>query len=782
MYLESDIKRIVAGKRVLIAGMGREGRSAFALLQNLNVCADLQAAENNTEIALKLCDSEWDLIIKSPGIPMHAIKELSGDAVISSMTDIFLRVYGSQTIGITGTKGKSTTTSLIYAILKAAGYNVLLGGNIGIPLFELIEQMDSSTIVVAELSCHQLEGIYTAPHVGILLNLFQEHLDHYESYLDYQMAKMQIGLRQTEGDYFIYCRDNKDLLSLIKKCDKGFRGEMIAYSVDDEPLYGAVTTRLPGDHNRSNIQAAALVAQLYCVEPDIFRKAVEDFKGLEHRLEFVGTYEGVRFYNDSISTIPAACEAAVSALGGVQTLIVGGFDRGIDYNGLADFLTASSIKNIAFVGVAGKRIRVRTGLLGGLENKNYISVDDYQQIVDWCFEVTEPGGVCLLSPAAASYDSFKNFEERGRVFKSLVRSHVRHLLHSHPGLSGQETFAHDMVVKCLGAYPDCSVNEHVGGYGVVALFGNHEGKPTIALRADTDALPINGVSHKCGHDGHTSIMLRVADLISQNPKLYADRNLLLIFQPEEETGFGSQKILDSGILQRYDIQAVYGLHNIPGFPLATVLSSVDTFAAASVGVKYRLVGRQTHASTPEKGINPGLAVAEIINRFAGFNENENDNENLNDFTQSTLIGVRVGEEAYGTSAGDAELMFTLRAFTNKRMEALRVEADSLVADVCEKCGLSWSVELHDPFNATENDHELAERLEQTLTSAGYTVQRIEKPFRWSEDFANYLMNYRGAFFGMGAGEECHELHHPDYDFPDDLIEPAAEAFLALISE
>ena len=194
---------------------------------------------------------------------------------------------------------------------------------------------------MAELSCHQLEGIYTAPHVGILLNLFQEHLDHYESYLDYQMAKMQIGLRQTEGDYFIYCRDNKDLLSLIKKCDKGFRGEMIAYSVDDEPLYGAVTTRLPGDHNRSNIQAAALVAQLYCVEPDIFRKAVEDFKGLEHRLEFVGTYEGVRFYNDSISTIPAACEAAVSALGGVQTLIVGGFDRDIDYNGLADFLTAS---------------------------------------------------------------------------------------------------------------------------------------------------------------------------------------------------------------------------------------------------------------------------------------------------------------------------------------------------------------------------------------------------------------------------------------------------------
>lgn len=778
VYLESDIKRIFAGKRVLIAGLGREGRSAKALLEALGVCSQLEAAGDNTEIGLKLCEGGWDMIIKSPGIPMRSIEELSGDAEISSMTDIFLRVYGQQTVGITGTKGKSTTTTLIHEVLKAGGYNVLLGGNIGIPLFELVERMDASTIVVAELSCHQLEGIYSGPHVGVLLNLFEEHLDHYESYEGYKMAKMQIGLRQGEGDTFIYCGDNEELAKTVAAHRREFHSEVTAYSVEEAPIYGGVKPRLKGEHNRSNIEAAAHVAQLYCVDGDVFRKTVEEFRGLEHRLEYVGMSEGVKFYNDSISTIPAATEAAVAAIGEVETLIVGGFDRGIDYNGLADYLTASRIKNIAFVGEAGRRVCERTALLGGLENKRYIKEDDYRRIVDWCFEVTEEGGVCLLSPAAASYDGFANFEERGRVFKQLVRTHVRHQLNAHPGLSGEEAYAHDMVTKCLRAYAECKVNEHVGGYGVVAVFGDRAELPTIAFRADTDALPIGGVSHRCGHDGHTAILLRVADLISQDRELYSKCNIMLIFQPEEETGKGAQKILESGIMQRYDIKAVYGLHNIPGEPIGRVVSSIDTFAAASVGLKYRLCGRQTHASTPEKGINPGLAVAEIINRFATYAGGKT---TLEEFSQSTLIGVRVGEEAYGTSAGEGEVMFTLRALTNKRMEQLRKEADEIVAEVSVREGLSWTVEEHDRFNATENNAELAEELERTLRAGGYEVKRMEKPFRWSEDFANYLMSYPGVFFGIGSGEGCHELHHPEYDFPDELTEPAAEAMMLVVS-
>ena len=880
MYLEADIRRIFEGKRVLIAGLGREGESALALLEKLGVCAEVATAENNEAIRAALTDNNYDMVVKSPGVPMSVLSDLCRKTEVTSMTDVFLRVYGDQVIGVTGTKGKSTTTSLIYNVFKAAGYNVLLGGNIGIPLFELVEQMDISTIVVAELSCHQLENIHRGPHIGVLLNLFQEHLDHYESYDGYKMAKMQIGLRQCDGDTFIYCKDNAELSSLVDSCQEQFRSQIESYSADDQPVYGSVSSRLPGEHNRSNIEAVAHVAQLYCIDGEVFKRAVTEFKGLEHRLEYVGAYKGIRFYNDSISTIPAACEAAVKAVGDVQTLILGGFDRGIDYAGLIDFLSNSEVRNIAFVGAAGERmydLACTRWPVGG--ERNIIKENDYGKIVEWCFKVTEVGKVCLLSPAAASYDSFKNFEERGRVFKDLVRCHVRHELHAHPGLSGNEVFAHDMIVGCLNAYPDCTVFSYVGdagssgessdtpseffgrvsGYGVVAVFGDNPDFPTIALRADTDALPIDegtvstsefqvvngeaenhdspspstselpycstvrGVSHKCGHDGHTAIMLRVADMIAQAPSLYADKNIMLIFQPEEETGCGSQKILDSGIMQRYDIRAVYGLHNIPGVPLGEVLLSGDTFAAASVGVKYTITGRQTHASTPEKGLNPGKAVSEIIERFERLNcsadstvtpeapnsqsssiipsiltpwRNKNRNtkndknsqpsqtvqlDPLSSFSQSTLICVRLGEEAYGTSAGSAEVMFTLRAFTNKRMDSLRADADAIVSDVCTKYGLQMAVTVCDPFMATENDAQLTDILEKALSATGFTVRRIQKPFRWSEDFANYLLRYRGAFFGIGAGDLCPELHHPAYDFPDALIEPAAESFITILS-
>lgn len=309
-------------------------------------------------------------------------------------------------------------------------------------------------------------------------------------------------------------------------------------------------------------------------------------------------------------------------------------------------------------------------------------------------------------------------------------------------------------------------------------------------------------------------------MIAQTPAVYADKNIMLIFQPEEETGCGAEMMLKSGIMQRYDIRAIYGLHNIPGVPLGEILLSGDTFAAASVGVKYSITGRQTHASTPEKGLNPGMAVAEMIERFEELNSSRREqaaknsqnvqstsilpsiltpwrnksrnNQNVQsdqnvqkdpiaDFTQSTLIGVQLGEEAYGTSAGSAEVMYTLRAFSNKRMEELRAEADAIAAEVCAKYGLQLAVCERDPFKATENDPELTDALEKTLTEAGYSVRRMEKPFRWSEDFSNYLLNYKGSFFGIGAGEACPELHHPAYDFPDELIEPAAGAFYAIVN-
>lgn len=349
---------------------------------------------------------------------------------------------------------------------------------------------------------------------------------------------------------------------------------------------------------------------------------------------------------------------------------------------------------------------------------------------------------------------------------------IRHDLHNHPGISGDEWYAHNLISTQLQEFHPDKIHTNVGGFGVIAVWGTNCSLPTIAIRGDIDALPIG---HRCGHDGHTAILLRLAQLIAeQGPR--ADRNYILIFQPEEETGTGSQKILDSGILQQYNIRAIYGLHNLPGFPLGTVVLNRHTFAAASTGVIYRLTGRATHASTPEKGLNPGLAVAEIIQQLTHLNSQPN--ALGEDFYQTTLICVQLGEETFGTAAGDAEVMFTLRAYTNDAMEHLLNNANTLVGEIASRHHLALSHTLREPFRATENNPAHVEHIEE---HCGCRSQYILTPFRWSEDFANYLLHFPGAMFGIGSGEHHVELHHPDYDFPDSLIQPAAQVFLHLLN-
>ena len=349
---------------------------------------------------------------------------------------------------------------------------------------------------------------------------------------------------------------------------------------------------------------------------------------------------------------------------------------------------------------------------------------------------------------------------------------IRHQLHEHPQTAGNEQFAHDMIVRHLQALHPTKVYTNVGGYGVIAVWGKDPQAETIAFRADNDALPIG---HRCGHDGHTTILLRLAELIDSGSSGLAGRNTLLLWQPAEETGTGSRAVLDTGILQQYNIQSFYALHNLPGYPLGTVVLCPRTFAAASTGVVYRLDGRETHASTPEMGINPGMAIAEIINRFNGFNGRDGE------FRQSTLICVHIGQPAFGTSAGHGEVMFTLRAFTNDEMEKMLSEANQVVDEVSARYGLKVSRSLVEPFRATENNGDCVEAIEKAAEDVPLRVRYQMEPNRWSEDFAEYLLEFKGAMFGIGSGEHQPELHHPDYDFPDDLIEPAAQLFFRLSS-
>lgn len=351
---------------------------------------------------------------------------------------------------------------------------------------------------------------------------------------------------------------------------------------------------------------------------------------------------------------------------------------------------------------------------------------------------------------------------------------IRHSLHEHPQTAGNEQFAHDMIVKHLQQLHPDRVYTHVGGWGVVAVWGKDPQAPTVAFRADTDALPIG---HRCGHDGHTTILLRLAELVDSDERRgEGDERLvnkLLLWQPAEETGEGSRAVLESGILQQYNIVRIYGLHNLPGYPQGTVVLCPRTFAAASTGVVYHLGGRETHASTPEMGINPGLAVAEIIQRFDGFNRGHGE------FRQSTLICVHLGSPAFGTSAGHAEVMFTLRAFTNDEMERLLADANAAVDEIAARHGLAVSRSLVEPFRATENHGDAVEAIERAAEALPLRVRYQMEPNRWSEDFAEYLLHFCGAMFGLGSGEQQPELHHPDYDFPDAIIEPAARLFLQL---
>ncbi len=407
MYREEQLKALIAGKRILIAGYGREGKSAERLIQRLVPEAEYTIADGNEQISAEAAKG-YDLIIKSPGVPMRVM----GGVECSSLTDLYLQVYGDKTIGVTGTKGKSTTASLIHHLLPGS----ILAGNIGIPLFDILDELDEESIVVAELSCHQLENIHRGPHIAVLLNLFQEHLDHYENYMGYKMAKMQIALKQHEGDHFFYCTDNSELCELVKSYELRVKSCLHPYSINDITDEERVLLKacpLEGEHNRSNALVACRVAAM--VTGSVEQERLASFQGLRHRMERVGCYKGITWYDDSISTIPAAAIAAVRALGRVDTLILGGFDRGIDYTPLVDFLKEKPIKNLVFVGAAGRRIHSSL-----IIHHSSLVEDDYTKIVPWCAEHTPQGGVVLLSPAAASYDAFKNFEVRGDFYREQI--------------------------------------------------------------------------------------------------------------------------------------------------------------------------------------------------------------------------------------------------------------------------------------------------------------------------------------------------------------------------
>jgi len=449
----SIIVEQLENKNILLLGFGREGKSSYAFIRKHLPSVCITIADKNpvtdtsvtNDIYTKLITgndylntiSDYDIVLKSPGISLKEHLFCIDTSKISSQTNLFLQAFAPQCVGITGTKGKSTTTSLLYHILASTDKDVLIAGNIGLPVFEILDTINPRTKIVLELSSHQLEFIRKSPHISILLNLFEEHLDHYCSFLDYQQAKFNIARYQSENDYFIYNTTDNLIVDLLKS--NPVSSNIIGFSLAENTTSASyidnsyfcflksgqqnkllkITEKFPlkGEHNLLN--TTAVVAALQCMETVNLTEignAIYSFKGLPHRLEFVGEVDGVFFYNDSISTIVEATIAAIKALGNVNTVILGGFDRGIDYQSLVDFIELSQVKNLIFTGEAGKRMMN----LFNNSKKNLYFKTAYSDIVALAKQCTQKGKICLLSPAAASYDQFKNFEHRGEVFKELL--------------------------------------------------------------------------------------------------------------------------------------------------------------------------------------------------------------------------------------------------------------------------------------------------------------------------------------------------------------------------
>jgi UDP-N-acetylmuramoylalanine--D-glutamate ligase len=451
------VKNKITGKLLLILGFGREGESTYNFLTKHFSEINLTIADKDETIPLKINDSkvrlitgenylesinDFDIIFKTPGISLNHLPFEVKREKITSQTDLFLEFYSRQIIGITGTKGKSTTSSLIYHIFKLFTVDAILVGNIGVPPFDVIDDIGENTRIVFELSSHQLEFISKGPKTAILLNLFQEHLDHYKSFEEYQQAKFNILRYQDLSGNFIFNADDNLIDILIQQnnlqrnyygCSLNMSNECGCHLENENVCFidmlGCKTffildedRHLKGDHNIRNIMAAICACKLANIPNEIIAEGIKSFPGLEHRIEYVGEFNNVHYYNDSISTIPEATIEAIKTLGDVSTLILGGFDRGIDYGLLIDYLESSSIHNLIFLGAAGKRI------LDGLIRKNIRGkkmefAENFEDAVKLAKHITAINGICLLSPAAASYDMFKNFEERGRVYKKLVRGH-----------------------------------------------------------------------------------------------------------------------------------------------------------------------------------------------------------------------------------------------------------------------------------------------------------------------------------------------------------------------
>ena len=412
-------------KRILILGFGKEGLDTLNFLRKVFPGKIIGVGDRNEKIK-KDNKTRWhlgrnylraiknyDVIIKSPGIPIHLpeIEKAYKQSKITSQTEIFFDNCPGKIIGVTGTKGKSTTSALIYNVLKEAGLKTHLVGNIGKPVLNLLFSATKNDIFVYELSSHQLYNLKKSPYIAVLLNIYQEHLDYYKNFKEYKYAKANIILYQKKSDFVVFNAKDKTVSQIVKKTK-------------------AKKIQIRGDYYDLNIAAARAVGRIFKIPAKKIEKAIKNFKPLPHRLEYVGTFKGIKFYNDALSTIPETTIAALDYLGNsIQTLFLGGFDRGLKFGKLADRVLKSKVLNLVlfpFTGAKIWKVLRLASLAQGKTLPKHFFTNKMSKAVKWAYENTERGKICLLSCASPSFSIFKDYKEKGSLFKKYVKKFGKH--------------------------------------------------------------------------------------------------------------------------------------------------------------------------------------------------------------------------------------------------------------------------------------------------------------------------------------------------------------------
>ena len=384
----------------------------------------------------------FDIIFRSPSVMPYREelkKEADRGAIITTEIEMVLKLTPSKTIGITGTEGKTTTTSIIYEIIKKAGYNCFLGGNIGKPIFTLVKDMKPYDVIILEMSSFQLTNMDVSPDISVVTNIFPDHLNVHSSYEEYREQKKNIFKYQSEKGITVLNYDNEFTRQFAKetngkviffsskeKLEDGYiydtSDETIKYCEDGvrRHLIKKGDIKLRGIHNYENI-CAALAATKTLVDIDTAVETIKNFKGVEHRLEFVRELNNVKWYNDSIGTSPASTIAGLNAFNEDIILLAGGSDKGLDYKEVGEAI-AKKVRTLILTGPTATKIEEATRNAVNGDKVEICFVENLEEAVKLANKKARKGDIVLLSPASASFDAFKNFEDRGNKFKEFTNA------------------------------------------------------------------------------------------------------------------------------------------------------------------------------------------------------------------------------------------------------------------------------------------------------------------------------------------------------------------------